>query len=68
MGGGARGIGSRLVIVSEKELVDGGADRRLLDHLAAADLAAYPAGPELPRLILIDHELNLRPGSADRNT
>ena len=63
----ARRIGGRLVIVSEKKLVDRGADRRLLDHRAAADLAAYPAGPELPRLILIDHELNLRPGSADRN-
>ena len=56
LGGGARGIGGRLVVVSEKELVDSGADRCLLDHRAAADLAAYPAGPELPRLILSDHE------------
>jgi hypothetical protein len=55
MGGVARGIGGRLVIVSEKELVDGGADRRLLDHLVAADLSADPVGPKLPCLILVDH-------------
>ena len=61
VGGVARGIGGRLVVVSEKELVDGGADRGLLDHVIAADLAAHPAGPELPRLILIDHELNVPP-------
>jgi hypothetical protein len=51
----ARGIGGRLVIVSKKELVDGGADRRFLDHVVAADLAADPAGPKLPCLILVDH-------------
>src|SRR5207302_7752039 len=58
-GRGARGIGGRLVIVSENQLVDGGAHCRLLDHLAAANLAAHPAGPELPRLILIDHDRNV---------
>jgi len=55
MGSVARGIGGRLVIVSEKELVDGGADRCLLDHVVATDLSAYPVGPKLPRLILVDH-------------
>jgi hypothetical protein len=58
MGGVARGVGGRLVIVSQKELVDGGADRGLLDHVVAADLAANPVGPKLPRLVLVDHAVN----------
>jgi hypothetical protein len=61
MSGVARGIGGRLVIVPEKDLVDGGADRRLLDHVAAADFAAHPVGPELPRLTLVDHAINIPP-------
>ena len=62
VGGAARGIGSRLVIASKKELIDGGADGRFLDHVVAADLAAHPAGPELARLILVDHLLGHRVG------
>jgi alcohol dehydrogenase YqhD (iron-dependent ADH family) len=51
----ARRIRSRLIVMSEEEFVHGGADRRLLDHGIAADFAAHPVGPELTRLILVDH-------------